>query len=134
MTKSMSKIQPSEYIAYKVINVRQEKGITSEFLLSYVLPLFAFDFTQWDGVIQFLIYFIVLTFLCIRNNNVYANLVFEIKKYKFYDCELQWKAESNVDTINAMVISKENICSQKGNTIEIASLNKPFHLMKDLVE
>ncbi|MGN9164948.1 hypothetical protein ACTNDY_06625 [Tissierellaceae bacterium HCP3S3_D8] len=132
--KSMDSIQPSEYNPYIVIEAEQEKGITSEFLLSYVLPLFAFNFTQWDGVIQFLIYFIVLAFLCVRNNNVYANLVFEIKKYKFYNCELQWKAEPDVDPIQAMVISKDNICSQKGNTIEIALLNKPFYLMKDLEE
>lgn len=132
--KSMASIQPSEYKAYIVIEAKQEKGITSEFLLSYVLPLFAFDFTQWDGFVQFLIYFIVLAFLCVRNNNVYANLVFEIKKYKFYDCELQWKAEPNAKPIQAMIISKNNIYSQKGNTIEVAKLNKPFYLMKYLEE
>lgn len=128
--KSMSSIQTSEYKTYRIIEVQQEKGITSEFLLSYALPLFVFKFTQWDGVIQFLIYFIVLAFLCTRNNNVYANLIFEIKKYKFYDCELQWKPEPSVKPIQAMVLSKDNLCAQKGNTIEVAALNKPFHLMK----
>ena len=132
--KSMASIQPSEYKSYTVIEAEQEKGITSEFLLSYVLPLFAFNFTEWDGVVQFLIYFNVLAFLCVRNNNVYANLVFEIKKYKFYSCELQWKAEPNTKPIQAMVISKNNIYSQKGNTIEVAPLNKPFYLMKELEE
>ncbi|NLF41670.1 MAG: hypothetical protein GX587_03150 [Bacteroidales bacterium] len=132
--KSMASIQSTEYNSYKVIEAIQEKGITSEFLLSYVLPLFAFEFTQWDGVVQFLIYFIILAFLCIRNNNVYANLILEIKKYKFYDCELQWKPEPSVKPIKVIVLSKENLCSQIGNTIEVASLNKPFHLMKNLEE
>ncbi|WP_243122233.1 hypothetical protein [Clostridium thermarum] len=131
---SLGSIQQSEYKAYKIIDAKQEKGITSEFLLSYVLPLFAFDFTRWDGVVQFLIYFIVLAFLCHRNNNVYANLIFELKKYKFYDCELLWVPEPNSKPIQAMVISKNNLCSQKGNTIEIAPLNKPFYLMKYLEE
>ena len=131
---SMASIQPSEYKTYKVIQAKQEKGITSEFLLSYVLPLFAFEFTQWDGVVQFLIYFVVLAFLCYRNNNVYANLIFEMKKYKFYDCELLWTPEPKLNPIQAMVISKNNICAQVGNTIEVAPLNKPFHLMKDLKE
>lgn len=132
--KSIKSIKVSEYKSYKILEVKQEKGITSEFLLSYVLPLFAFDFTRWDGVVQFLIYFIVLAFLCIRNNNVYANLIFEIRKYKFYDCELQWKPEPDVKPIQAMVISKENLCSQKGNTIDIAPLNKPFHIKRALEE
>lgn len=130
--KSMSSIKASEYKPYKVIEVRQEKGITSEFLLSYVLPLFAFDFTLWSEVVQFLIYFIILSFLCVRNNNIYANLIFEINGYKFFDCELKWKPEQNVKTTQVIVISRNNISSQRGNTIEVASLNKPFHLMKDL--
>lgn len=134
MFKSLGSIQPSEYKTYKVIDAKQEKGITSEFLLSYVLPLFAFDFTRWDGVVQFLIYFIVLAFLCYRNNNVYANIILELKKYKFYDCELIWSPEPNRKPIQAMVLSKNNLHSQKGNTIEIATLNKPFYLMKYLEE
>ena len=36
---------------------KEEKNITAEFLLSYILPLFAFDFTTWNGVILFLIFF-----------------------------------------------------------------------------
>lgn len=128
--KSMSSIKLSEYQPYRVVESKQEKGITSEFLLSYVLPLFAFEFTQWDGVVQFLIYYVVLMFLCYRNNNVYANIIFELANYKFYDCELQWKPEPNSNPIKVMVISRDNLSSQKGNTIEIASLNKPFYVMK----
>ena len=36
---------------------KEEKTITAEYLLSYILPLFAFDFTKWDGVILFLVFF-----------------------------------------------------------------------------
>lgn len=131
---SMSSIQKSEYKRYRVVNATQEKGITSEFLLSYVLPLFVFNFTVWDGVVQFLIYFTVLAFLCYRNSNVYANLIFELKRYKFYDCELQWTPEPDLKATRAMVISKENLCAQKGNTINAAPLNKPFYYSKDLEE
>lgn len=127
---SINDVKKCAYRPYRVINVKQEKGITSEFLLSYVLPLFVFDFTLLIGVIEFLIYFLVLAFLCIRNNNVYANLIFEIRKYKFYDCELQNKLEETVKPVQVMVISKENICAQVGNSIEIVNLNKPFFLMK----
>lgn len=132
---SMKSIRDSSYKEYKIIEVTQEKGITSEFLLSYILPLFAFDFTSWESIVQFLIYFIVLAFLCIRNNNVYANLVFECRGYKFYACELQWQVEGKqVESIQTMVISKANLCAQKGNIIKASLLNKPFYLMKDLEE
>ena len=103
----MREVQDRDYIQYKIVSAEQEKGVTSEFLLSYILPLFAFDFTKWVSVVEFLIYFLILAFLCVRNNNVYANLLFEVKKYKFYNCEMQWVAEVEATPISMTVISKK---------------------------
>lgn len=127
---SMRSVTDNDYTKYKILTVEQEKGITSEFLLSYILPLFAFDFTKWNSVIEFLIYFLILAFLCIRNNNVYANLLFEVKNYKFYTCEMQWIAEPKTTPIQMMIISKKPLTAYKGNIIEVATLNKPFYLCK----
>lgn len=131
---SIKKVHDGGHKRYRIVQVTQEKGITSEFLLAYVLPLFAFDFTKWDSVVQFLIYFLVLTYLCVRNNNVYANLLLEFKKYRFYMCELQWEAEQETEVISGLVISKKNLVPNRGNTIYISPLNKPFYLTKDLEE
>ncbi len=35
---------------------KESKTITAEFLLSYILPLFAFDFTLWDEVMHYRMY------------------------------------------------------------------------------
>lgn len=127
---SMKGIRKESFKKYKILSVQQEKGITSEFLLSYILPLFAFDFTKWVSLAEFLIYFLILTFLCVRNNNVYANLFFEVKKYKFYTCEVQWVAEGETDPLQIIVISKKPLSAYKENVIEIAPLDKPFFLGK----
>lgn len=119
-----------EYEHYKIIEVMHEKGISSEYLLSYILPLFVFDFTLWSSVVQFLIYFSVLAFLCIRNDNIYINLLFECRNYKFYSCELILSTGASFQSIHAVVISKVNLTAEKGNTIKIVSLNKPFYFMK----
>jgi hypothetical protein len=129
---SFKKIEDTNYSQYKIKAATKESGLTTEFLLSYVLPLFAFDFTRWDGVVQFLIYFIIIAFLCIRNNNIYANLIFEIMKYRFYQCEIEWIPELDTPSTNAIIISKFNLCAKKGHNIEIAKLNKPFYIAKDL--
>lgn len=130
----MNSVSSNRCKVYTIIEATQEKGITSEFLLSYILPLFAFDFTKWDSVVQFTIYFGILAFLCVRNNNVYANLLFEFRNYKFYACKLKWSPEPATQPIEAIVISKKNLCANKGNTVYIAPLNKPFYLLKDLEE
>ena len=127
---SIKVLADNTFKKYKIISVNQEKGITSEFLLSYILPLFAFDFTKWESVVEFLIYFSILSFLCIRNNNVYANLFFELRKYKFYSCEMIWMAEPDTSPLQMIVISKKPLCSYKDNIIKVASLNKPFYLEK----
>ena len=127
---SMKNLKDIDYTNYKIKEAYLEKGITSEYLLSYILPLFAFDFTKWDSVVQFLIYFSILSFLCIRNNNVYANLIFEFGRYRFYSCELVWASELKSGSITGIVISKDNLTAKKGHIINIAVLNKPFFLMK----
>ena len=128
---SIKSILDTDYSNHIIKSVSLEKSITSEFLLSYILPLFAFDFTRWDSLIQFLIYFITLAFLCVRNNNVYANLLFEYKKYKFYSCEIVWASEPNMTPITGVVLSKKNLTSQVNSKIKIAPLNEPFYIMEN---
>mgnify|MGYP000320977530 FL=1 len=60
--------------------------ITAEYLLSYILPLFAFDFTKWDEVVKFLIFFLTFGYLCIKHNSFSVNIVLELLGYKMYDC------------------------------------------------
>ncbi len=127
---AMSKINSIDFKNYVILSATQEKGITSEYLLSYILPLFVFNFTEWTGVVLFLIYFLVLAFLCIRNNNVYANLIFECRGYKFYSCELKWGAE-NTSPLFAIVISRKNLSAYINNTVRATPLNKPFYIIEE---
>lgn len=123
------KISSRSFHSYELEEVSLESGVTSEFLLSYILPLVAFDFTVWDKVAQFMLYFLILSFLCIRNNNVYANLLFEIRGYRFYSCNLKWAVESRTSIIPAIVMSKEDLRAKKGQLVKLARLNKPFYIM-----
>lgn len=66
---------------YRIREVKERKMITAEFLFSYILPLFAFDFTKWDEVIKILI-FLYIRILCIRHNNFSVNIMLEILEYK----------------------------------------------------
>lgn len=70
--------------SYVLISTKEEKTITSEFLLSYILPLVAFDFTVWYEVVLFLVFFIVFAFLCIRHNHFSVNIVLELLGYRFF--------------------------------------------------
>lgn len=97
-----------------------DKTITSEYLLSYILPLFAFDFTKWDQVVLFLIFFVILGFLCIRHNYFSINVCLEIFNYKMFTCKLENEDKSVVQT---KVISHRKLNAHKGEYIYCKSLN-----------
>ena len=92
--------------------------LSSEFLLAYILPMIAFDFADLKNLVLFSIYFTILAFLCIRNNNVYTNIFLEIKGYKMYICNLE---KNNIGVMSiyedCLVISKNNLTIDIGNNM-----------------
>lgn len=110
---------------YRIVAVEEEKTITAEYLLSYILPLFAFDFTQWSQVILFLIYFLTLAFLCIRHNHFSVNIVLEFMKFRFYQCELE--NEDGI-TITKCVISQEKLNNHVTHILSARPLNNEYLL------
>lgn len=106
-------------------DVTEDKTITSEYLLSYILPLFAFDFTRWDQVVLFLIFFLILGFLCIRHNYFSVNVWLEFLNYKMYTCNLE--NEDGI-VIRKKIISHRILSVHKGEDIYLKSLNNEIKL------
>ena len=100
------------------------------YLISYILPLFAFDFTLWDEVVEFMIFFIVLGFLCIYHNNFSVNIILELLQYRFYECSLL-----NADNIEVekVIISKDykNASTAKSR---LSLPEKPKYIMEFEIE
>lgn len=105
--------------------VKEEKTITAEYLLSYILPLFAFDFTVWNEVVLFLIFFATLGFLCIKHNYFSVNIILELANFKFYSC--MFKNEDGIETEQS-VISHRKLTGCVGDTIYLKSLNNEYKL------
>lgn len=102
---------------------KEEKNITAEYLLSYILPLFAFDFTTWNEVILFLIFFFTLGFLCIKHNYFSVNIVLELANFRFYTCT--FKNEDGIET-EQTVISRRKLTGCIGEEVYLKSLNNEF--------
>lgn len=93
--------------------------LSSEFLLAYILPMIAFDFTALKSVALFVIYFAMLAFLCIRNSNVYTNIWLELKGYKMFLCDLEANKMGRSHIYNdCLVISKNNLTTQIDNNMD----------------
>ena len=89
---------------------KRANKLTTEFLLAYILPMIAFDYGELKQIALFIIYFVVLSFLCIRNSNVYTNILLEFKGYKMYDCYIKCnRLGKTCHYSDCLVISRNNL-------------------------
>ena len=116
---------------YEVKMAKESKTITAEFLLSYILPLFAFDFTQWDQVAEFLIFFVILGYLCIKHNYFSVNVILEVGGYKMYECIL---INEDGCSEEKTVISKQSLTVLGGYEIKVKTINNDFLLNTQVYE
>ena len=90
---------------------------------SYILPLFAFDFTVWSEVVLFLVFFFVFAFLSIRHSHFSVNILLELMNYRFYSCEL--KNEDGI-SISKTVICQKILSARIGETILVRPINNEY--------
>lgn len=103
----------NEAVSCKIITAQKERTMSSEFLLAYILPLIAFDFTNLRDIIIFLLLFFVLSFLCIRNNNIYTNIFLEFMGYKLYTCDIEYVITLECEKLTSVLFISKNDMSQK---------------------
>lgn len=100
----------------RVCNVRRANKLSSEFLLAYVLPMVSFDFLAIRDIILFIIYFITLAIICLKNNNVYTNIFLELYGFNLYECDLTRKViDVDIEYKGALIISRLDL-TQPGNS------------------
>lgn len=63
------------------------KEVNSTYLLTYIMPLIAFDFSKTQDCISFLILFIAIMAMYIKYNMIFLNPVLEIFGYTYYSYE-----------------------------------------------
>lgn len=109
---------------YEIKEVREEKTVAMEYLLSFILPMFAFEFTHWDQAVLFLIYFAVLGFLCLRHNLLVANVILEAAKYKFYYIVAEKDYGNKVER---KVISRAKLVNMKEDDVYLIPMNNDWY-------
>ena len=96
---------------------KKESSLSTEYLLTYILPLIAFDFGELKDVIIFSIFVGVIAFLCIKNNNIYTNLYLEFRKYKIYTCTIERRImDKDTQCEDCFVLSRDDLeqcCEEK---------------------
>ena len=80
--------------------------------------MIAFNFSEVKSVMLFMLYFLVLAYLCIRNNNVYTNIYLEAKKYRMYECDVECRVANGSKVYeNTLVISRRDLITRVNGNI-----------------
>lgn len=109
---------PKDKSSGKILKATKANKLSSEFLLAYILPMIAFDFSDLQNVVLFLLYFAVLAFLCIRNNNIYTNILLEFKGYKMYNCDIECMIANKTHIYyDSLMISKNDLTQEIDNDL-----------------
>lgn len=69
-----------------VVWCEKQKGVTSDFILACVLPLYTFDFTKWCSVLQFGFVIGSILLLYARHYGCPPNVVLECFGYSCFKC------------------------------------------------
>ena len=112
---------------YVLEDVKVMKTLSSDFVLSNILPLLAFDFTIWYDLLIFLFFFCILCLLHIKNKSLGVNVVFEILQYNFYQCKLK-DCDAGIAKI---VMSKSNLNINKGKSVYIKHITNELAVYVD---
>ena len=100
--------------------VKKANKLSSEFLLAYILPLIAFDFSDLKSLALFVVYFAILAFLCIRNNNIYTNIFLEFKRYRIFLCDIERlvPGDNTIIYYDSLIISKDDLTLSEDKNIK----------------
>lgn len=123
--KSFRKAKEKKNNEYRLTQAREMKSVTAEYTLTYVIPLFAFDFTKWDKTVLFLIFFIILGFICYRHNYFILNVFLDLKKYRIFECVY---VDTEGNAINGVVISKQRLNSKVGYSLRLYNMNNDYYI------
>ena len=113
----------------KIIRATKANKLSSEFLLAYILPMIAFDFGEIKDIVLFIIYFSVLAYLCIRNNNIYTNILLEFKGYKMYNCDIECSVlEEKKIYHDSLIISEDDLTQMEENEMPYWDFDKYIYI------
>ena len=112
-----------------LVKVSRANKLSAEFLLAYILPMIAFDFSKAKSMLLFTMYLGVLAYLCIRNNNVYTNIYLEIKGYRMYECDVECSVANGKKIYEtSLVISRRNLITRIGSDIKYCDFDNYIYV------
>ncbi|WP_290139646.1 hypothetical protein [uncultured Dubosiella sp.] len=106
-----------------VLDAKEDKNISIEFFLSYILPLYIFDFQNWLGVVEFVIFFLILCWVMVQKKVFCPSIIFNFLGYKIYNCEIRIKDFKT----SVKIICKEDLENSEEEEFLVYKITNQFY-------
>lgn len=126
---SFRSFRREETIPVSVSTATEEKTASANVLLTYVLPLWAFDFADWIGWAQFALFFGVVVWLACRHLILEGCLFMELLGYRVFKCKLREMLGGEEKAWEYWVFSKESLEAVNGCERRMVELNNQARLL-----
>lgn len=123
--RSLHKKTLEDSSSVTLVVAKEEKMLSAEYICTFILPLLVFDFTIWQDVVLFLIFWGALGCLCVRHNYYSMNVSLEFMGYHLYRCCFM---NNRAKVIEKFIISKQRLNVIVGDDIHILALNNDCSL------
>ena len=115
----------------ELVSATEKKTLTADVLLSYVLPLLAFDFGRWIELLEFLVFFMLIVFLSMRHNVLGGNIFLELLGYRFYSCRIKIKRiDGSVKPEDYHLLARRSLAGEIGKAIYVVNLDTDLMIEK----
>ena len=118
--KSLKTIIKYTDIEIKNDKLFEEKSFSTEFIVTYILSILAFDFTKPIDIVTFIVFYSVLIVLCVKHNYFYINCFLELCGYRYYSYFANER--------KYIIITKLNLRNKINEDISIGKINEEMFL------
>lgn len=99
----------SESNYFRVIHCKEQKILTTQFVVKNTLPLLVFNPTEMEGVALTAAYFIIIASLSVKHRYFPENIFLEWIGWTFYECTVCSMGKDAIPTKTVTVISDRTI-------------------------
>ena len=118
--KSLQAITKYLEIEIKNDKLFEEKSVSTEFIVTYILSILVFDFTKPIDIIMFIVFCSVLIVLCVKHNYFYINCFLELCGYRYYSYFANER--------KYIIITKSNLRNKANENISVGKINEERYL------
>ena len=107
-------------------NIKLEREVSTTYILTNIVPLIAFDFTNKQQILSFLVLYVFLMAMYVKYRQIVYNPIIEIMGYTNYKCTMNGE---DITILSKYKFSHTHTCEK----VRVIRLDNDFFIVVDVI-